>query len=64
MKILLVNWSWYATGGDWTYVENIHKLYEANGHVVIPFSTHNKKNVYRIISYTFGLFQIDVMDLL
>ena len=46
MKILLVNWSWYATGGDWTYVENLHKLYEAHGHQVIPFSTHNKKNVY------------------
>ena len=46
MKILLVNWSWYATGGDWTYVENLHKLYEAHGHQVIPFSTYNKKNVY------------------
>ena len=53
MKILLVNWSWYATGGDWTYLENIHKLYEANGHVVIPFSTHNKKNVYSLYSKNF-----------
>lgn len=53
MKILLVNWSWYATGGDWTYVENIHKLYEAKGHVVIPFSTHNKKNVYSPYSKNF-----------
>lgn len=44
MKILLVNWSWYPSGGDWTYVENVHKLYETKGYEVIPFSTHNKKN--------------------
>lgn len=46
MKILLVNWSWYPSGGDWTYVENIHKLYEEKGYDVIPFSTHNKKNIF------------------
>jgi glycosyltransferase involved in cell wall biosynthesis len=46
MKLLLVNWSWYATGGDWTYIENIHKLYESHGFKVIPFSTHNKKNTF------------------
>lgn len=53
MKVLLVNWSWYATGGDWTYVENLHKLYEAHGHQVIPFSTHNKRNVYSPYSKDF-----------
>jgi glycosyltransferase involved in cell wall biosynthesis len=53
MKLLLVNWSWYATGGDWTYIENIHKLYEANGYEVIPFSTHNKKNVFSPFSKYF-----------
>jgi glycosyltransferase involved in cell wall biosynthesis len=53
MKILLVNWSWFATGGDWTYVENLQKLYEANGHQVIPFSTHNKKNVFSPYSKNF-----------
>lgn len=46
MKILLVNWSWYASGGDWTYIESIQKLYESHGHEVIPFSTHNKKNAF------------------
>ena len=45
MKILFINWSWYATGGDWTYIENAKKLYEANGHEIVPFSTVNKKNV-------------------
>jgi glycosyltransferase involved in cell wall biosynthesis len=53
MKVLIVNWSWYATGGDWTYVENIMKLYQASGHEVIPFSTHNKKNTYSNLSKYF-----------
>lgn len=50
MKILFVNWSWYATGGDWTYIENLKKLYESNGHEVIPFSTQNEKNEYTAYS--------------
>ena len=54
MKILLVNWSWYASGGDWTYIENMHKLYETKGHEVIPFSTHNKKNVFSSFSKNFA----------
>jgi len=45
MKILLVNWSWYPTGGDWTYVDNVRALYEMHGHEVIPLSTINEKNV-------------------
>lgn len=45
MKVLLVNWSWYPTGGDWTYVNNVHALYEQQGYQVIPFSTLNEKNV-------------------
>lgn len=45
MKVLLVNWSWYPTGGDWTYVNNVRILYEQQGHEVIPFSTENEKNV-------------------
>lgn len=53
MKVLIANWSWYATGGDWTYIENIQKLYEANGHEVIPFSTHNRKNEYTKHSINF-----------
>jgi glycosyltransferase involved in cell wall biosynthesis len=44
MKILFANWSWYATGGDWTYIQNLRKLYESNGYEVIPFSTKNLKN--------------------
>lgn len=51
--MLLVNWSWYPTGGDWTYIENLYKLYESQGHEVIPFSTHNSKNVFSPFSKTF-----------
>ena len=53
MKVLIVNWSWYPTGGDWTYVENIGKLYQAHGYEVIPFSTFNKRNEYTIHSKYF-----------
>ena len=53
MKILFVNWSWYATGGDWTYIENLKKLYEINGHEVIPFSTLNIKNEETVYEHYF-----------
>ena len=45
MKVLLVNWSWYPTGGDWTYIDNLKTLYEKNGYEVISLSTHNEKNI-------------------
>jgi len=45
MKVLLVNWSWYPTGGDWTYINNLKTLYERHGHEVISLSTANEKNV-------------------
>lgn len=45
MKVLVVNWAWYPTGGDWTYIENLSNLYEQNGFEIIPFSTENPNNV-------------------
>lgn len=45
MKILLATWTWYPIGGDWTYVENVKRLYEDKGHEVIPFSTHSENNL-------------------
>lgn len=45
MKVLIVNWAWYPTGGDWTYIENVKKMYENHGHEVIPFSTIHPKNI-------------------
>jgi len=45
VNILIVNWTWYPIGGDWTYIDSICKLYESKGHQIIPFSVHNEKNV-------------------
>src|SRR5215218_5903413 len=44
-NVLLCTWSWLSVGGDWTYVENVKRLYESHGYDVIPFSTKNEKNV-------------------
>ena len=44
MNILIANWTWYPSGGDWTYIDSICKLYESKGHRIIPFSVHNEKN--------------------
>jgi len=44
MKILMVNWTWHPSGGDWTYVENMSHLYEQAGHQVIPFAMDHPNN--------------------
>jgi glycosyltransferase involved in cell wall biosynthesis len=44
MNILVANWTWYPSGGDWTYVENLCKFYEQNGHKIIPFSMKDERN--------------------
>lgn len=44
MNILVVNWTWYPSGGDWTYVENICKIYRQKGHQVVPFSMKDDRN--------------------
>ncbi len=44
LNILIVNWTWFPSGGDWTYIENLTKFYESLGHTVIPFSMKNEKN--------------------
>lgn len=45
MNILIANWTWYSSGGDWTYIENVSKLYQDNGHQVIPFSMEDERNI-------------------
>lgn len=40
----MANWTWYPSGGDWTYIESICKLYESKNHKIIPFSVKNEKN--------------------
>jgi len=44
MNILIANWTWYPSGGDWTYIDSICKIYESKGHHIIPFSVQNPKN--------------------
>ena len=44
MNILVANWSWYPSGGDWTYVESVVKLYQEKGHTIIPFSMKDDRN--------------------
>ena len=45
MNILLANWSWFPSGGDWTYIDAICKLYIEKGHTIIPFSQIDKRNL-------------------
>lgn len=45
MKILLVNYRYFISGGPEKYMFNIKKILENNGHEVIPFSIHSNKNV-------------------
>lgn len=45
MRILLVNYRYFISGGPEKYMFNIKKMLEENGHEVIPFSIHSNKNV-------------------
>ncbi len=45
MRILLVNYRFFISGGPEKYMFNIKKMLEDNGHEVIPFSIHSTKNV-------------------
>lgn len=44
MRILLVNYRYFISGGPEKYMFNIKKMLEQNGHEVIPFSIHSNKN--------------------
>ena len=45
MRILLVNYRYFISGGPEKYMFNIKKMLEDNGHEVVPFSIHSTKNV-------------------
>ena len=45
MRVLLVNYRYFISGGPEKYMFNIKKMLEDNGHEVIPFSIHSNKNV-------------------
>ena len=50
MKILMVQTFYYYRGGDSTYMLNLSKLLEEEGHEVIPFAMHHPQNLPRFIS--------------
>jgi glycosyltransferase involved in cell wall biosynthesis len=45
MRILLVNYRYFISGGPEKYMFNCKKMLEEHGHEVIPFSIHSNKNV-------------------
>ena len=45
MKILIIHYAYFITGGPERYLFNVKKLLEDNGHQVIPFSMFSKENV-------------------
>lgn len=44
MKIIIVNYRYFVSGGPERYLFNVIDLLESNGHTVIPFSVKNKLN--------------------
>jgi len=44
MNILLANWTWYPSGGDWTYINHIKTVLQDHGHSIIPFSMQDERN--------------------
>lgn len=42
--MLIANWTWYPSGGDWTAIENLMKLYGRHGHTIIPFAMKDERN--------------------
>jgi glycosyltransferase involved in cell wall biosynthesis len=45
MKIILVNYRYYVTGGPEIYLFKIKELLEEDGHEVIPFSVKSERNI-------------------
>lgn len=45
MRILIVNYRYFISGGPEKYMFNIKEILEKHGHEVIPFSIHSNKNV-------------------
>jgi len=44
MNLLMVNATWYPSGGDWTYIDSICRIYEQNGIKIIPFAMKHERN--------------------
>jgi glycosyltransferase involved in cell wall biosynthesis len=44
MNLLMVNATWYQSGGDWTYIESICNIYQSKGIKIIPFAMKDERN--------------------
>ena len=44
MNILIANASHYQSGGDWTYIDTITKIYVSKGHKVVHFAKKDDRN--------------------
>jgi len=44
LKIIIVNYRYFVSGGPERYMFNVKEILEKNGHIVIPFSIKNKNN--------------------
>jgi len=53
MKLILVNYRYFISGGPERYLFNLKSLLEENKHIVIPFSVKHPKNVYSEFSSFF-----------
>lgn len=58
MRILLVNYRYFISGGPERYYFNIKEILEQNGHEVIPFSVKNSRNMQNDYEKYF----LDVVD--
>ena len=59
MNILLVTNNLYPTGGDWTYVDSVAKLYKQRGHKVYLWGRKNEKNIDK----SFEDYYVEALDL-
>ena len=53
MKIVIVNYRFFISGGPERYLFNIIKLLESKGHTIIPFSIKHNKNEPTVYSEYF-----------
>ena len=58
MKILLVNYRYFISGGPERYYFNIKEILERNGHEVIPFSVKSSRN----IKNNYEKYFLDIVD--
>lgn len=58
MKIILVNYRYFISGGPERYFFNIKEILEKNGHEVIPFSIKSSRN----ISNDYERYFLDIVD--